>query len=231
MPEPPSEGQHVLIVDDDAALRRSLGRNLRLAGFRVSSAHDGADALAQVRTGAPDVIVLDVSMPGIDGVDVTRHLRGAGDDVPILILSARDGVDDRIVGLEAGADDYLPKPFMPRELVARLRALLRRRPDTEGRAASSIGPLRIDPPRQQAFIGEREVTLTKREFELLATLAMRPGVVFTRADLLGRVWGYPSDVQTNVVDVFVGYLRRKLEAGGEPRVIQTVRGRGFTLRP
>jgi two-component system, OmpR family, response regulator PrrA len=231
MPELASDGQRVLIVDDDDALRRSLGRNLRLEGFRVADARDGGAALDDVRAHPPDAIVLDVTMPGIDGVELTRRLRAAGDDVPILILSARDGVDDRIVGLEAGADDYLVKPFIPRELVARLRALLRRRPEAAPRAVAVVGPLRIEPERQQAFIAGREVTLTKREFDLLAALATRPGVVFSRAELLSHVWGYPDDVHTNVVDVFVGYLRRKLEAGGEARVIQTVRGRGFTLRP
>jgi two-component system response regulator PrrA len=231
MAEPSSEGQRVLIVDDDDALRRSLGRNLRLEGFQVTDARDGRSALDAVHAYPPDVIVLDVTMPGIDGIDLTRRLRAVGDDVPILILSARDGVDDRIVGLEAGADDYLVKPFIPRELVARLRALLRRRPEVPPDTATVIGALRIEPERQQAFIGSREVTLTKREFDLLAALAARPGVVFSRAELLMRVWGYPDDVHTNVVDVFVGYLRRKLEADGETRVIQTVRGRGFTLRP
>jgi two-component system response regulator PrrA len=231
MPEPTTEGQRVLIVDDDDALRRSLGRNLRLAGFEVTDARDGGSALDSVRAHPPDVIVLDVTMPGIDGVELTRRLRALGDDVAILILSARDGVDDRIVGLEAGADDYLVKPFIPGELLARLRALLRRRPEPASRTTSVIGPLRIEPERQQVFVGSREVTLTKREFDLLAALATRPGVVFNRAELLARVWGYPDDVHTNVVDVFVGYLRRKLEADGEARMIQTVRGRGFTLRP
>jgi two-component system response regulator PrrA len=231
MPDSNGEGQRVLIVDDDDALRRSLGRNLRLEGFRVTDAGDGESALVGVRAAPPDVIVLDVTMPGLDGVDFTRRLRADGDDVPILILSARDGVDDRSAGLEAGADDYLVKPFIPRELVARLRALLRRRADPEPGTASVVGPLRIEPERQQVFIGGREVMLTKREFDLLAALASRPGVVFTRAELLSHVWGYPDDVQTNVVDVFVGYLRRKLEAEGEARVVQTVRGRGFTLRP
>jgi DNA-binding response OmpR family regulator len=231
MPEPTSDGQQVLIVDDDDALRRALSRNLRLEGFQVTDARDGRSALDAVRAGPPDVIVLDVTMPGIDGVEFTRRLRAVGDDVPILILSARDGVEDRIVGLEAGADDYLVKPFIPRELVARLRALLRRRPEPAPDTAAVIGALRIEPERQQAFIGPRELRLTKREFDLLAALATRPGVVFSRAELLRRVWGYPDDVHTNVVDVFVGYLRRKLEADGEARVIQTVRGRGFTLRP
>jgi two-component system response regulator PrrA len=231
MPEPTSEGQRVLIVDDDDALRRSLGRNLRLEGFLVTDARDGGTALENARAQPPDAIVLDVTMPGIDGVDVTRRLRAAGDDVPILILSARDGVDERIVGLEAGADDYLVKPFIPRELVARLRALLRRRPEPAQRTASVVGPLRIEPERQQVFLDGREVTLTKREFGLLTALATRPGVVFSRSELLDHVWGYPDDVHTNVVDVFIGYLRRKLEAEGEPRMIHTVRGRGFALRP
>ena len=219
----------VLIADDDAGLRRALARNLRHAGFSVDEARDGGEALDMVRALPPAVIVLDVSMPVASGVEVTQRLRAGGEEVPILILSARDGVEDRIAGLEAGADDYLVKPFEPAELIARLRALLRRRPETAD-VTQIIGPLRIEPERHLAWIDGREVTLSKREFELLLALARRPGRVLSRTQLLDVVWGYTFDVQTNVVDVFIGYLRRKLEADGEPRIVHTVRGRGFVLR-
>jgi DNA-binding response OmpR family regulator len=222
--------RRVLVVDDDGALRRAVVRNLAQAGFDVAEAADGREALDAVRSGSPAVIVLDVSMPGMDGVEVTQRLRADGEDMPILILSARDGVDDRVTGLEAGADDYLVKPFDPTELVARLRALLRRRPEA-GEVARILGPLRVDPERQLAWVDARELELSQREFELLLAFARRPGKVLSRPQLLDEVWGYRFEVQTNVVDVFVGYLRRKLEAGGEPRILHTVRGRGFVLRP
>ena len=224
-----SQRPEVLVVDDDAHLRRSLSRNLRLEGFEVREAAGGDAALTELAAQTPAVVVLDVTMPDTDGVAVTRALRARGDEVPILILSARDGTEDRIVGLEAGADDYLVKPFEPRELVARLRALLRRRPEPEPEVAH-VGDLRIDPVRHQAWIGEREVELSRREFELLLSFARRPEKVLSRPQLLDLVWGYSFDVQTNVVDVFVGYVRRKLEAGGEERILHTVRGHGFVLR-
>jgi DNA-binding response OmpR family regulator len=219
----------VLVVDDDAGLRQALERALRLEGFAVSEAADGIAALAAIAAEAPAVVVLDVTMPGLDGVEVTRRLRGAGDDVPILILSARDGVDDRVAGLAAGADDYLVKPFAMPELLARLHALLRRRPD-RARVALAVGPLRVEPARRLVSLDGRPVELTGREFELLETLARHAGMVLTRTQLLEQVWGYTFDVQTNVVDVFVGYLRRKLEDGGAARIIHTVRGQGFVLR-
>jgi DNA-binding response OmpR family regulator len=220
---------HVLVVDDDSAIRQSLERALRLEGFAVSTAPDGERALEDVARTPPSVIVLDVTMPGLDGVAVTRRLRGHGDDVPILILSARDGVDDRVAGLAAGADDYLVKPFALPELVARLQALLRRRPERE-RLEMEVGDVRVDPRRRTAWRGARELDLTSREFDLLEALALHGGMVLTRQQLLEQVWGYTFDVQTNVVDVFVGYLRRKLEADGEPRALHTVRGQGFVLR-
>jgi DNA-binding response OmpR family regulator len=224
------DAPRVLVVDDDDALRRAVVRNLGRAGFDVREAADGHAALDAVRAGSPAVIVLDVSMPGMDGVEVTQRLRGDGEDMPILILSARDGVDDRITGLEAGADDYLVKPFDPAELIARLRALLRRRPDS-AEVARVLGPLRIDPERHLAWFDGRELELSQREFELLLAFARRPGKVLSRTQLLDEVWGYRFEVQTNVVDVFVGYLRRKLELGEAPRILHTVRGRGFVLRP
>ena len=219
----------ILVVDDDAGIRLALERALRLEGFAVSQAADGEQALAAVAAEPPAIVVLDVTMPGIDGVEVTRRLRGQGDDVPILILSARDGVDDRVAGLAAGADDYLVKPFAMEELLARLHALLRRRPDRAA-VTLSVGPLRVDPRGRRATMDGRPLDLTAREFELLETLARHAGMVLSRQQLLEQVWGYTFDVQTNVVDVFVGYLRRKLEAEGEERIVHTVRGHGFVLR-
>jgi len=219
----------ILVVDDDAGIRLALERALRLEGFAVSQAADGEQALAAVAAEPPAIVVLDVTMPGIDGVEVTRRLRGQGDDVPILILSARDGVDDRVAGLAAGADDYLVKPFAMEELLARLHALLRRRPDRAA-VTLSVGPLRVDPRGRRATMDGRTLDLTAREFELLETLARHAGMVLSRQQLLEQVWGYTFDVQTNVVDVFVGYLRRKLEAEGEERIVHTVRGHGFVLR-
>jgi DNA-binding response OmpR family regulator len=219
----------VLVVDDDASIREALERALRLEGFAVSSRPDGESAIATVDETAPDVLVLDVMMPGISGVEVIRRLRADGHDLPICVLSARDEVADRVAGLRAGADDYLVKPFELEELVARLQALLRRRPD---RAAVplEVGDLRIDPARRLVRRGERDVELTNREFELLETLARHAGMVLSRRQLLEEVWGYTFEVDGNVVDQFVSYLRRKLESGGEPRVIHTVRGVGFVLR-
>ena len=218
-----------LVVDDDRAIREALERALALEGFAVSSRPDGAGALAAVDEGPPDVMVLDVMMPGVSGIDVVRRLRADGHDLPICVLSARDEVADRVEGLRAGADDYLVKPFELDELVARLHALLRRRPDTPP-VPIQVGDLRIDPGRRTVRRGERAVELTNREFELLRTLAQHAGMVLSRAQLLEQVWGYTFDVDGNVVDQFVSYLRRKLEAEGEPRLVHTVRGVGFVLR-
>lgn len=220
----------VLIVDDDPAIRSSLRRGLKLEGFAVECADGGRSALLSVAKSQPDLIVLDVSMPDVDGIQVARSLRDEGNDVPICILSARDEVSDRVKGLEAGADDYLVKPFALRELVARLRALLRRRPEGSG-TPLVIGDLVVDPSRHGVEICGRAVDLTRREFSLLVTLTRHADVVLSRTQLLEMVWGYDFEVDTNVVDVFVGYVRRKLEANGEPRMIHTVRGVGFVLRP
>jgi len=219
----------VLVVDDDEGVRASLERGLRLSGFTVRTAADGETALDIVGQGAPACVVLDVNMPGIDGVEVVRRLRATGVDVPVCMLSARGTVGDRVAGLEAGADDYLVKPFALEELVARLRALLRRTADA-GRVPVQVAELRVDPARRQARCRGQLLELTKREFELLSVLAANAGIVLARDRLLELVWGYDFATDTNVVDVFVGYLRRKLEADGAPRLIHTVRGVGFVLR-
>ncbi len=220
----------VLVVDDDDAIRIALERALGLEGFVVSTVPGGRAALEQVEQQLPDVIVLDVAMPDVDGVTVTRTLRGQGLQLPILILSALDEVSDRVAGLQAGADDYLVKPFAVAELVARLHALLRRRSEAVS-VPISVGDLLVDPARRVARRGSRELSLTRREFELLEVLSRHAGIVLSRTQLLSQVWGYDFEADGNVVDVFVGYLRRKLEAEGEPRILNTVRGVGFVLRP
>ncbi|MEU9046861.1 MULTISPECIES: response regulator transcription factor [unclassified Kitasatospora] len=230
-------GGRVLVVDDDAAIRRTLERGLRLSGFTVALAEDGETALARLLPATPDalppaatdVLVLDVSMPGISGAEVCRTLRARGDDLPVLMLSALDEPADRVAGLQAGADDYLVKPFALEELVLRLRALLRRRPP-QPTDRILAGPLAIDPATRQAHLDGRELRLTRREFELLTQLARNTGIVLSRELLLERVWGYDFEVRSDAVDTFVSYLRRKLEADGRPRLIHTVRGVGFVLR-
>jgi two-component system response regulator PrrA len=218
----------VLVVDDDEDIRVSLHRGLRLSGFEVRTAADGEAALRSVTDRVPDCIVLDVGLPGTDGVVVVETLRRQGVTVPVLMLSARTSVDDRVTGLAAGADDYLVKPFALAELVARLRALLRRIP-AEPPPGLTVGPLTVDPARRRAAIDGDDVELTRREFDLLETLARNAGIVLSRERLLENVWGYDFAVDTNVVDVFVSQLRRKLEAGGTPRLVHTVRGIGFIL--
>ncbi|MFD4430550.1 response regulator transcription factor [Nocardia sp. NPDC058497] len=223
----------VLVVDDDEDVLASVERGLRLSGFQVLVARDGAAALRAVSERAPDAVVLDMNMPVLDGAGVVTALRAMGNDVPICVLSARASVDDRIAGLESGADDYLVKPFELAELVARIRALLRRRTDVPEPAAPgaiTVGPLQIDVAGYRALLHGKEIELTKREFELLSTLARNAGVVLTRERLLELVWGYDFIADTNVVDVFVGYLRRKLEIDDTPRILHTIRGVGFVLR-
>jgi DNA-binding response OmpR family regulator len=220
----------VLVVDDDEAIRTALERALELEGFAVQVADGGRRALALTEELRPGVIVLDVVMPDLSGVSVVSRLRKRGVETPICILSARDEVEDRVAGLEAGADDYVVKPFDLEELVARLRALLRRAPSAEGDLIR-IGDLIVDPAQRHVRRGGRPIELTRREFELLEELARHRGIILSRTQLLERVWGYDFEVDGNVVDVFVGYLRRKLEAAGEPRIVHTVRGVGFVLRP
>ncbi|WP_328601887.1 response regulator transcription factor [Nocardia terrae] len=222
----------ILVVDDDVRVLASVARGLRMSGFEVETAADGAAALRHIATDAPQAMLLDLNMPNLDGVQVVTALRSLGNDIPICVLSARSEVTDRIDALEAGADDYLTKPFDLGELVARLRAMLRRAPAPAHVADDRIvvGPLTIRPSARRASVDSTPLDLTKREFDLLAALAAAPGQVFSRAQLLDRVWGYDFETQTKVVDVFVSYLRRKIEDTGCPRLIHTVRGVGFVLR-
>ncbi|SIR74265.1 response regulator transcription factor [Williamsia sterculiae] len=227
---PDPSGVPVLVVDDDPDVLGSLSRGLRLAGFQVATAEGGSVALRTMKERRPAALVLDVNMPDLDGVSVITALRALGDEIPICVLSARATVDDRITGLEAGADDYLTKPFELGELVARLHALLRRRANTVEPATAVVEHLRVDTASRRVWSDGHPVDLTRREFELLNTFAEHPGLVLSREQLLSQVWGYDFATETNVVDVFVGYLRRKLEAHDQPRIIQTVRGVGFVLR-
>lgn len=228
---PDSVNRTVLMVDDDPDVRTSVARGLRHSGFDVRVAASGKEALRLLSNESHDALVLDVQMPELDGVAVVTALRALGNEIPICVLSARDTVNDRIAGLEAGADDYLTKPFDLGELVARLNALLRRASHTDRPSDTmTVGALTIDTARRLVFVGGDRVDLTKREFDLLAVLAENTGVVLSRQRLLELVWGYDFDVDTNVADVFISYLRRKLERPDVPRVIHTVRGIGYVLR-
>ena len=218
----------VLVVEDDEDIAQVLQRSLRLEGYEVRLAGDGMMALDQAHAFAPDLVILDLGLPRLDGIDVARRLRGDG-DVPILVLTARDAVEARVEGLDAGADDYLVKPFDRQELLARLRALLRRRPP-RGSAPLSVGDLMLNPDTHEVRRGERPVDLTQREFELLEFLMRNERIVISRQQLLDEVWGYDPFSITNTIEVFVSNLRRKLEAGGEPRLLHTIRGAGYVLR-
>jgi two-component system response regulator MprA len=219
----------ILVVDDDLAVCRSIDRALRLEGYEVQTVASGGEALEVMASHAPDALVLDLGLPDLDGLAVCRRIRSDGDDTPILMLTARDGIDDRVQGLDAGADDYLVKPFALKELLARLRALLRRRFEGEGGLLRS-GALTLDLASREAHRGERAFALTRIEFDLLELFLRHPRQVLTREVLLNRVWGFDYDSGTNSLAVYVGYLRRKTEAGGEPRCIHTVRGVGYVLR-
>ncbi len=216
------------MVEDDRDIADVLRRSLDLDGYEVRLAGDGETALAEAAVFEPDAVILDLGLPKLDGVEVCRRLRSDG-DVPILMLTARDGVDDRVGGLDSGADDYLVKPFERRELLARLRSLLRRRPP-RGAASLVVGDLRLNPDAHEAFRGDRALELTSREFELLEYFMRNDRLVVSRERLLDDVWGYHPYAETNTVDVFISNLRRKLEAGGDERVLHTVRGAGYVLR-
>ncbi|HEV2074772.1 MAG TPA: response regulator transcription factor [Thermoleophilaceae bacterium] len=218
----------VLVVEDDAEIAGVLRRSLRLESYEVALAEDGEAALRKATDFEPDAVVLDLGLPRVDGVEVCRRIR-AGSDVPILILTARDGVEARVEGLDSGADDYLVKPFERQELLARLRALLRRRPP-RGSAYLVLDDLRLNPETREVLRGERMLELTAREFELLEYLMRNERLVVSRQQLLEEVWDYYAYAETNTVDVFVSTLRRKLEADGEPRLLHTVRGAGYVLR-
>ena len=219
----------ILVVDDDLAVCRSIDRALRLEGYEVDTVASGGEALEGVASNSPDALVLDLQLPDLDGLAVCRRIREAGDDIPILMLTARHGIDDRVQGLDAGADDYLVKPFALEELLARLRALLRRRFESEG-GVLRFEELALDLASREAHRGARAFTLTRIEFDLLELFLRHPRQVLTREVLLNRVWGFDFDSGTNSLAVYVGYLRRKTEAGGEPRCIHTVRGVGYVLR-
>lgn len=220
---------HVLVVDDDEEIRASLRRGLAFEGFKVSLAADGADALQSIRDDPPDLIVLDIMMPGLDGLEVVRRLRLADEQLPVIMLTARDAVPDRVTGLEAGADDYLVKPFAFSELLARIRVRLRRREPGEERELR-FADLRLDTAGREAWRAGRSITLTTTEYELLRLFLLHPRQVLTRNQIYDRVWGYDFAGESKVIEVYVRYLREKLEAAGEPRLIQTVRGAGYVLR-
>ena len=227
----PITNAYVAIVDDDAAIRTALGRALRMENYDVEMFENGLDALRAVQLRAPDAIVLDLQLPDIDGLEVCRRIRRAGDATPILMLTARDAVNDRVEGLDVGADDYLVKPFDLAELLARLRALLRRRQVTDGDdTVLRFEDLTLNPGTREVRRGDRVIELTKIEFDLLELFLQHPRQVLTRDQILDLVWGYTFDSGTNSLAVYIGYLRRKLEEGNEARLIQTVRGVGYALR-
>lgn len=223
----------ILVADDDQAVRESLRRSLTFNGYEVTVAGDGAEALEKSQHDQPDLVLLDVNMPELDGLEVCRQIRASGSEVPVLMLTARVEVGDRVLGLDAGADDYLPKPFALEELLARIRALLRRvRTVSDGPVdeALSFADLVVDPSTRTARRGNRQITLTRTEFELLWVLIQRPRRVLSRELILDEVWGYDFPTTANSLEVYIGYLRRKTESDGEPRLIHTVRGVGYVLR-
>jgi two-component system response regulator MprA len=219
----------ILVVDDEPAVRSALARALELERYEVELAEDGERALDRLALGPVDAVVLDVSMPRVDGLEVCRRLRAAGDRVPVLMLTARDAIDDRVDGLDAGADDYLVKPFALRELQARLRALLRRADEPDA-PALGFADLVLDLGGHQVRRGQRPIELSRTEFSLLRLFLEHPRQVLTRSQLFERVWGYDFGATSNALGVYMGYLRRKTEAGGEPRLLHTVRGIGYVLR-
>jgi DNA-binding response OmpR family regulator len=220
----------VLVVEDDEAIAQVLQRSLRMEGYEVKVTGDGQSALDAAHGFLPDLVILDLGLPGgMDGLDVAKHLRSSDDGVPILMLTARDAVEARVEGLDSGADDYLVKPFERQELLARLRALLRRTPP-RGQANLTVGDLKLNPDTHEVTRGDRPVELTQREFELREYLMRNERIVISRQRLLDEVWGYDPFSMTNTIEVFVSNLRRKLEADGEPRLLHTIRGAGYVLR-
>jgi two-component system response regulator MprA len=217
------------VVDDDPAVSGSLDRALRLEGYEVETASDGTEALRSLAVASPDAVVLDLQLPDVDGLEVCRRLRAVGDDTPVLMLTARDAVNDRVAGLDAGADDYLVKPFALAELLARLRALLRRRAENDGEVLQ-CGDLTLDVSTREGQRGERSFSLTRIEFDLLELFLRHPRQVLSRDLILDRVWGYDFDTGTNSLAVYIGYIRRKTEENGEPRMLHTVRGVGYVLK-
>jgi two-component system, OmpR family, response regulator MprA len=228
----------ILVVEDDAAVRDSLSRTLRFEGYEIETADDGLAALDSVRRGEPDAVILDVNMPRLDGLETCRQLRAEGVFVPVLMLTARDGVGDRVAGLDAGADDYLVKPFALQELLARVRALLRRslltvnttRPTETDDSSLTFADVRMNPQTREVWRRQRPLRLTRTEFSILEVFLRHPRQVLTRSALFDQVWGYDFGETSNSINVYLGYLRRKLEAEGESRLLHTVRGVGFALR-
>ena len=226
-----SPASYIAIVDDDGAIRTALGRALRMENYDVELFEDGTSALKSIQLRAPDAIVLDLQLPDIDGLEICRRIRRAGDATPILMLTARDAVNDRVEGLDVGADDYLVKPFDLAELLARLRALLRRTSIADGdETVLRFEDLTLNPQTREVQRGARAIELTKIEFDLLELFLQHPRQVLTRDQILDLVWGYNFDSGTNSLAVYIGYLRRKLEEKNEARLIQTVRGVGYALR-
>jgi DNA-binding response OmpR family regulator len=225
-----SEGGRILVVEDDEDIVDVLRRTLRAEGYEVRTAGDGPQALEGLIEFSPDLVILDLGLPGMDGIEICGHIRESENgEVPVLMLTARADAEDRVTGLDSGADDYLVKPFDRAELLARIRALLRRHPP-RGSAMVSVGDLRLNPDLQEARRGDREIELTKREFELLEYLIRNQRLVISRERLLEEVWGYDPLDETNTIDVFISNLRRKLEEGGEPRILHTKRGAGYVIK-
>jgi two-component system response regulator MprA len=221
----------ILVVDDERAVRESLQRALELEGYRVELAGDGEEALERLASASPpDAAILDVLMPGIDGLELCRRLRAEGNPLPVLMLTARAEVDSRVAGLDAGADDYLPKPFALAELLARLRALLRRAGNGDEAAVLRFADVQLDLGTREVQRGDRPIELTRTEFSLLELFLRNPRQVLTRSIIFERVWGYDFGPTSNSLDVYIGYLRRKTEEGGAPRLIHTIRGVGYALR-
>ena len=221
---------HLLVVEDDLRVRESVSRALEMEGFEVSTAVDGLAALEKIESRRPDAMILDVMMPRLDGLQVTRRVRAGGDTIPILIVTARHEVSQRVQGLDAGADDYLVKPFALEELLARIRALLRRGGVSGDSRLLRLADLSLDPGARRVFRGDREVILTKTEFDLLELLMFNARIVLSRGLVMERIWGYAFQTSSNPLEVYIGYLRRKLEAAGETRLIHTVRGVGYVAR-